>query len=36
LDALVGAVAELGRRVGVATPLIDVVYALARLRGAPA
>jgi 2-dehydropantoate 2-reductase len=35
LDALVGAVAELGRRAGVATPLIDAVYALARLRGAP-
>jgi 2-dehydropantoate 2-reductase len=34
IDALVGAVSELGRRVGVATPLIDAIYALARLRGA--
>ena len=32
IDALVGAVAELGRLVGVATPTIDAVYALARQR----
>jgi len=32
IDALVGAVAELGRLVGVATPTIDAVYALVRRR----
>jgi len=32
LPALVGAVAELGRLVGIATPIIDTVYALARQR----
>jgi len=32
IDALVGAVAELGRLVGVATPTIDAVFALARRR----
>jgi 2-dehydropantoate 2-reductase len=32
-DALLGAVAELGRKVGVATPLLDAVAALTRLRG---
>ena len=32
IDALCGAVAETGRLVGVATPNIDAVYALARLR----
>jgi 2-dehydropantoate 2-reductase len=30
LDAIVGAVAELGRLVGVPTPMIDTVYALTR------
>jgi 2-dehydropantoate 2-reductase len=30
LDAIVGAVAELGRIVGVASPMIDAVYALTR------
>ena len=30
LDAIVGAVAELGRIVGVPTPLVDAVYALTR------
>ena len=34
LEALVGAVVELGRKLGVATPLLEAVYALARLRGA--
>jgi 2-dehydropantoate 2-reductase len=33
IDSLVGAIAELGRKIGVATPLLDAVYALARLRG---
>ena len=33
IDALLGAVAELGRRAGVATPAIDIVLALLRLRG---
>ena len=33
IDALVGAVGELGRRAGVATPAIDTVLALIRLRG---
>ena len=32
-EALVGAVAELGRLVGVPTPTIDAVYALAQLLG---
>ena len=32
IDALVGAVGELGRRAGVATPAIDTVLALIRLR----
>jgi 2-dehydropantoate 2-reductase len=32
IDALVGAVAEMGRLVGVATPTIDVVLQLVRLR----
>jgi len=34
IDALVTAVAELGRRVGVPTPTIDTVLALIRLRAA--
>jgi 2-dehydropantoate 2-reductase len=33
LDALVGAVREIGRRVGVATPLIDALFGLTRLFG---
>jgi 2-dehydropantoate 2-reductase len=33
IDALVGAVSEIGRRLGVATPLTDAVYALTRMRG---
>lgn len=33
LEALVGAVRELARRVGVATPTIDTLYGLARLQG---
>jgi 2-dehydropantoate 2-reductase len=33
IDALVGAVQELGRLTGVATPIIDVVLALAKERG---
>jgi 2-dehydropantoate 2-reductase len=33
LDSLVGAVRELGRHVGVATPTIDAIYGLARLFG---
>ncbi len=32
IEALVGAVAELGRLVGIATPTIDAVYALVRRR----
>ena len=32
IDALVGALSEMGRLVGVATPAIDVVLALVRLR----
>ena len=32
IDALVGAVAELGRLVGTPTPTIDAVYALVRRR----
>jgi 2-dehydropantoate 2-reductase len=31
LDALVGAVREIGQRVGVATPNIDAIYGLTRL-----
>jgi len=33
LDALVGAVREIGERVGVATPMIDALFGLARLFG---
>ncbi|HEX7686971.1 MAG TPA: 2-dehydropantoate 2-reductase [Burkholderiaceae bacterium] len=33
LDSLVGAVRELGRHVGVATPMIDAIFGLARLFG---
>jgi len=33
LDALVGAVREIGQRVGVATPAIDALFGLARLFG---
>jgi 2-dehydropantoate 2-reductase len=33
LDALVGAVHEIGARVGVATPMIDALYGLTRLFG---
>lgn len=33
LDAIVGAVQELGRRLGVATPSVDALYGLARLFG---
>ena len=32
IDAILGAVVELGRKHGVATPALDVVYALARMR----
>ncbi len=32
IDAVLGAVVELGRQRGVATPALDVVYALARMR----
>ena len=32
IEALVGAVAELGRLVGIPTPTIDAVYALVRRR----
>ncbi len=32
VDAIVGAVSEIGRMIGVETPLIDSVYALTRLR----
>jgi 2-dehydropantoate 2-reductase len=31
---LIGAVAELGRKVGIATPMLDAIEALVRLRGA--
>jgi 2-dehydropantoate 2-reductase len=31
LDAIVGAVAELGQRLGVATPFVDALYGLTRL-----
>lgn len=33
LDALVGAVREIGQRVGVATPMIDAIFGLTRLYG---
>ena len=33
LDALVGAVREIGQRVGVATPMIDALFGLTRLFG---
>jgi len=33
LDSLVGAVRELGARVGVETPLIDAIFGLARVFG---
>ncbi len=33
LDALVGVVHEIGRRVGVATPFIDALFGLARVHG---
>ena len=33
LDAIVGAVHELGRRVGVPTPNVDALFGMARLFG---
>ena len=36
VDAICGAVAEIGRMAGVATPVIDMVYALVRLRAVEA
>jgi 2-dehydropantoate 2-reductase len=33
LDAIVGAVREIGQRVGVATPAIDALFGLTRLMG---
>jgi 2-dehydropantoate 2-reductase len=33
LEAIVGAVRELGQRLGVATPSIDTLYGLTRLFG---
>ena len=33
LDALVGAVREIGARVGIATPAIDALFGLTRLFG---
>jgi 2-dehydropantoate 2-reductase len=36
LDAIVGAVAELGDIVGVPTPMVDVIYALTRQKAATA
>ena len=33
LDSLVGAVRELGRHVGIETPLVDAIFGLARLHG---
>ncbi len=36
IDAITGAVAELGRMAGVATPVVDMIYALVRLRAAEA
>jgi 2-dehydropantoate 2-reductase len=35
IDALAGAVTELGRGVGVATPMLDAIEALTRMRAAP-
>jgi 2-dehydropantoate 2-reductase len=35
-DAIVGAVCELGRRVGVCTPTTDLLHTLIRQRGMPA
>jgi 2-dehydropantoate 2-reductase len=35
IDALVGAVVELGRRVEVKTPMLEVIAALTRMRAAP-
>jgi len=35
-EAIVGAVCELGRRAGVATPITDLVHTLIRQRGMPA
>jgi len=32
IDPIIGAVAEIGRMVGVATPTVDMVYALVRMR----
>jgi 2-dehydropantoate 2-reductase len=34
LDAIVGAVAELGDMVGVDTPMVDAMYALTRRKAA--
>jgi len=36
LDAIVGAVAELGDIVGIDTPLVDAVYALTRQKAVAA
>jgi 2-dehydropantoate 2-reductase len=36
IDALVGAVIELGRRAAVATPMLETIDALTRMRAAPA
>lgn len=36
LDPIVGAIGEIGRRVGVPTPTVDIVYGLARQRAAHA
>ena len=36
VDVICGAVAEIGRMAGVATPVIDMVYALVRLRAVEA
>jgi 2-dehydropantoate 2-reductase len=33
LDAIVGAVREIGKRLGLATPNIDALFGLARLFG---
>jgi 2-dehydropantoate 2-reductase len=35
IDAVIGSIQELARRVGVATPMLDAVLALVRLRAAP-
>jgi 2-dehydropantoate 2-reductase len=32
IDAILGAVTELGRKLGIPTPTLDTVYALARMR----